>query len=120
MNPLREESWEWQFKIFDFVADNYDVDGFHLEAADQGRCSTKECMEKWPDSVSYFSYVTRRTADYLRKKDPTKLLFATIQGFLTWGTRVSGEQMAPLIELSGSVDSCLTRDTAGRTSLSPT
>jgi hypothetical protein len=106
MNPLREESWEWQFKIFDFVADTYDIDGFHLEAADQGRCSTKQCMEKWPDSVSYFSYVTRRTADYLRKRNPGKLLFATVQGFLKWGTPVSHAEMAHLIELSKSVD-CL-------------
>jgi hypothetical protein len=106
MNPLREESWNWQFQVFDFVADNYDIDGFHLEAADQGRCGTKECMEKWPDSVSYFSYVTKRTADYLRKKDPNKLLFATIQGFLTWGTPLNEAQMAHLVELSGSVD-CL-------------
>ncbi len=41
MNPLREESWEWQRKVFDFVIDNYDIDGIHLESADQGRCKTE-------------------------------------------------------------------------------
>jgi hypothetical protein len=35
LNPLLEESWNWQYRIFDYVADNYDIDGYHLEAADQ-------------------------------------------------------------------------------------
>jgi hypothetical protein len=104
MNPLREESWEWQYKVFEFVADNYDIDGFHLEAADQGRCSTKECMEKWPTSISYFTYVTRRLADYLRRRYPRKLRFATIQGFGSWSKRFNDAEKSLLVELSGSVN----------------
>lgn len=104
MNPLVQESWDWQFKVFDYVIENYDIDGIHLEAADQGRCNSRECLEKWPDNASYYAYVTGRTADYLRQKHPRLELMATIQGFAKWGTSFSDEQQAALIELSKRVD----------------
>lgn len=106
MNPLQEESWQWQYKVFEFVADNYAVDGFHLEAADQGRCTTQECMEKWPTDVSYYSYVTKRMADYLRRKYPNMIVITTVQSFSPWGKGLSQEDKAHLVELSKSVD-CL-------------
>jgi len=106
MNPLKEESWQWLYKVFDYAANNYDVDGFHLEAADQGRCKTAECTEKWPDNVAYYSYVTGKLADYLAQKHPGKLRIATIQGFSSWGKGFTSEQMEHVIELSKRVD-CL-------------
>jgi hypothetical protein len=106
MNPLREESWRWAYKIFDFVMDNYDFDGFHLESADQGRCKTKECLEKWPNNVAYHSYVTGRMADYIRHKDPKKILIATIQNYSTWGAGFTEEEKAYIVDLSKRVD-CL-------------
>jgi hypothetical protein len=106
LNPLNEESWKWQYKIFDYVANNYDIDGFHLEAADQGRCKTPECMEKWPDNVAYFCYVTGKLADYLRDKYPSKLLITTVQGFGSWGKGFNDEQMGHIVELTKRVD-CL-------------
>ena len=106
LNPFKEESWQWQYKIFDYVADNYDIDGYHLEAADQGRCKTPECLEKWPDNVAYYCDVTGKLADYLRKKYPSKVLVTTVQGFSTWGKGFTDEQMGHVIDLSKRVD-CL-------------
>jgi hypothetical protein len=106
LNPLMGESWNWQYRIFDYVADNYDIDGYHLEAADQGRCKTPECLEKWPDDVAYYCYVTGKLAGYLRKKDPSKLLVATLQGFGKWGRNFTAEQKSYLVELSKRLD-CL-------------
>jgi hypothetical protein len=106
MNPCKEESWQWLYKVFDYAADNYDIDGFHLEAADQGRCNTPECREKWPDNVAYFCEVTGRLANYLHQKYPHKLLITTIQGFGTWGKGFTPEQTDQIVDLSKTVD-CL-------------
>jgi len=106
MNPLREESWRWAYKVFDFAMDNYDLDGFHLESADEGRCRTKECLEKWPNNVAYHCYVTGRMADYIRRKDPQKIVTATIQSFTSWGKGFTEEEKTDLIELSKRID-CL-------------
>jgi len=45
MNPLREESWQWANRSFDFVVDNCEIDGFHLESEVHGRCKSPECAE---------------------------------------------------------------------------
>jgi hypothetical protein len=86
--------------------DHYDFDGFHLESADQGRCKTKECMAKWPNDVAYHSHVTGRIADHVRRKDPKKVVIATIQGFGAWGKGFTEEEKTYLVDLSKSVD-CL-------------
>lgn len=106
LNPFLKESWKWQYKIFDYVADNYDIDGFHLEAADQGRCKTADCLANWPDDVAYYCYVTGVLADYLRQKTPGKLVIATLQGFGRWGQDFSEEQKQYVAELTRSLD-CL-------------
>jgi len=106
MNPLREESWNWLYQVFDYVGSRYDVDGFHLEAADQGRCGTPECLEKWPDNVAYYCHLTGKLADYLRQKYPGKLLVTTIQGFSTWGKGFTDRQTGYIVDLSKKVD-CL-------------
>jgi hypothetical protein len=104
MNPLREESWEWQRKVFDFVLDNFDLDGVHLESADLGRCRTKECLERWPGDVAYHCYVTARTAEYLRRKRPGLLLEATVQNFKKWGQNFTPEEVEHVAQLSRTVD----------------
>ncbi len=104
MNPLREESWQWLYKVFDYAADNYDIDGYHLEAADQGRCETAESLEKWPDNVAYYCYVTGRMADYIRRKHPNMMVITTIQGFGPWGVPFTEQEKEDLIKLSRSVD----------------
>ena len=104
MNPLREESWGWTRKVFDFMIDNYEIDGIHLEAADQGRCNTQECLEKWPNDVAYYSYQTARVADYIRAKRPELILTAILLGWGSWGKDFTDEEKDRLVELSRSVD----------------
>jgi hypothetical protein len=113
MNPLREESWQWAYKIFDFVMDNYDFDGFHLESADQGRCKTQECMQKWPNNVGYHCFVTGTMADHVRKKYPGKIVMATIQSFAPYGQTFSEEEKAYLVELSKHIDCLFDQGHAG-------
>jgi hypothetical protein len=118
MNPLQEESWEWQNKVFDFMIDNFDIDGIHLESADQGRCKTPECMERWPNDVAYHTYVTGRTAQYLRKKKPGLIVIAILQGFSQWGRDMSEDEKSMLVELSRSVD-CMFDQGHGGTYIPP-
>ncbi len=104
MNPLREESWQWQNKIFDFVMDNYGIDGFHLESADLGRCRTRECVEKWPNDVAYHCHMTQRMANHIQRKKPELMLMATMHSFTTYGKGFTDEEKTYLVELSRHVD----------------
>ncbi len=104
LNPLREESWEWQRKVFDFVLDNFEIDGVHLESADLGRCRTKECLDRWPNDVAYHSHVTARTAEYLRRKRRSLLLEVSIQAFKTWGQSFTEEEIGHIVDMSRTVD----------------
>ena len=104
MNPLREESWDWQFKVFDHVLDNYDIDGIHLESADQGRSQTGECLEEWPNDVAYHSYITGRMADHIRAKRPDLILTAILLGWSAWGRDFTAEEKDRLVEVSRSID----------------
>lgn len=113
MNPLREESWRWQEKVWDYMIDNYGIDGLHLESADQGRCKTAECLAKWPNDVVYHSYVTSRTAEYLRRKNKNLTLLATVQGFSTWGRDFTAEEDKALVDLSRTVDCLFDQGHAG-------
>ncbi len=36
LNPFLEESWAWQYKIFDYVADNYDIDRYRTRGRRSG------------------------------------------------------------------------------------
>jgi hypothetical protein len=104
MNPLREESWRWQYKVFDYMLDNFEIDGIHLESADLDRCRTKECLEQWPNNVAYHTYVTKRTAEYLRRKRPEITLLASVQNFSKWGRDFTDDEKSMLVDLSRSVD----------------
>jgi hypothetical protein len=104
MNPLREESWVWQRKVYDYMLDNYEIDGFHLESGDQGRCRTKECMERWPSDAAYHCYVTAKAADYLRSRRKDLVLTAILIGYSTWGREFTADEEDELVKLSRSVD----------------
>jgi len=56
--------------------------------------------------VAYHCYVTGRMAEHIRRKDPKKIAFATIQGYSTWGKGFTEEEKGYLVELSRQVD-CL-------------
>lgn len=74
------QSWEWMKKVVDFVCDQYDVDGFHLEPADQGRCSCTSCIKQ--GDIEYFCRISRRTAQYIRSRWPQKKLMVNMCGFM--------------------------------------
>ena len=113
MSPLKEESWQWQYKVLDYMLDHFAIDGIHLESADQGRCKTAECLAKWPNDVAYHCYVTAQTAAYLRRKRPGLTLLATIQNFSTWGRDLTDEEKGLVVELSKSVDCLFDQGHAG-------
>ena len=46
MCASQEESFAWQKKMVDFALE-FGIDGFHLESADQGRCSCEQCKKTW-------------------------------------------------------------------------
>jgi len=104
MNPLRTESWAWQQKIYDYMLDNYEIDGFHLESGDQGRCRAKECMERWPSDAAYHCYITAKAADYLRSRRKDLILTAILIGYSVWGREFTEEEKGELVKLSRSLD----------------
>ena len=98
-----ENSFTWMTKVLDFILDNFDFDGFHLEASDQGRCRCERCA-KYSD-VEYYSIANAKCADYIRKKQPGALLMVSMCGYIPWGTRVTGEtDYNAIMELGGHID----------------
>ncbi len=99
----REESWEWQKKLVDFMM-KWEIDGFHLEAADLGRCTCPECMAKWPANPDYFCEISARTARYIREKMPNAYILVTTISWADWNTGFNEHDRDSLVELSKSVD----------------
>jgi hypothetical protein len=102
MCAAKKESWEWQRKVFDYILDEFDIDGFHLEPSDQGRCRDQYCKH-WGD-VEYYGRITSMCADYVRSKRPQMWLTAILIGWGTWGKDFTDEEKDRLVELSRSVD----------------
>lgn len=96
------ESETIMYKIIDYVAGNYAVDGFHLEAADQGRCNCDSCS-KYTD-IDYFNRINMIAAKYIRSKWPEKVLLVNTSGYLAWGDVFSKEQLEALKPLGESID----------------
>lgn len=106
MCASREESWQWQKKIIDFIL-RYDFDGYHLEASDLGRCTCAACMKKWPVMATYYNEITARCADYIRSQAPGKYLAAITISWTDWNKGFTEEDKTKLVELSTKVDSIL-------------
>jgi hypothetical protein len=102
----KEESWQWQKKIIDFIM-RYEFDGYHLEASDLGRCTCEKCMEKWPVQATYYNEITGHCADYIRKKDPNKYISAITISWADWNKGFTAEDRDNLVDLSKKVDSIL-------------
>ena len=90
MCASKEESWQWQKKIIDFIL-RYDFDGYHLEASDLGRCTCDACMKKWPVQATYYNAITARCADYIRKQAPDKYIAAITISWADWNTGFTEE-----------------------------
>ncbi len=102
----KEESWQWQKKIIDFIL-QYDFDGYHLEASDLGRCTCAECIKTWPVQATYYNVITARAAEYIRSKAPGKFIAAITISWADWNKGFTEEDKDGLVELSKKVDSIL-------------
>lgn len=98
-----EESWKWQRKLVDFMM-KWEIDGFHLEAADLGRCTCPECMAKWPSQADYFCEISARTAKYIREKMPHAFILVTTISWADWNAGFNEHDRDSLVELSKTVD----------------
>ncbi|MCC6795279.1 MAG: hypothetical protein IT366_09190 [Candidatus Hydrogenedentes bacterium] len=99
----REESWTWQKKLVDFMM-KWEMDGFHLEAADLGRCTCPECMTKWPNQADYFCEISKRTAEYIREKMPDAYILVTTISWVDWNLGFNERDRDALVQLSKTVD----------------
>ena len=90
-------------KVIDFVGDTFDVDGFHLEAADQGRCECARCRG-FESDIDYYNAINARTARYIRSRWPEKLLLVNTSGYLAWGDVFNQEQLGKIRELGREID----------------
>jgi len=104
MCPAKEKSWVWMDKIYDYVIDNFNFDGFHLESADRGRCLCEECKKNWPLNSQYHSYVTSRAAQYVRGRAPKSYLATIIFGWTTPKVGFTSEDIDQIVKLGDSVD----------------
>ncbi|MBI5092843.1 MAG: hypothetical protein HZB26_10425 [Candidatus Hydrogenedentes bacterium] len=103
MCASKEASWTWQQRLIDFMM-KWDIDGFHLEAADLGRCSCPDCMATWPNNADYYNNVTARTAQYIREKMPSAYVMLTTISWADWNTGFTEQDKNALVEISKSVD----------------
>ncbi len=106
MCASKEESWEWQRKIVDFIL-RYDFDGYHLEASDLGRCTCEACMKRWSVQATYYNHITGRCADYIRKQAPGKYIAAITISWADWNAGFTEDDKNNLVALSEKVDSIL-------------
>lgn len=98
----KPKSKEWQEKTIDFVSDNFDIDGFHLEVADQGRCKCAQCINQ--GNVQYFSRLNKQTAQYILSKWSDKLLLVNTSGYLPWGDFIKKDEYHHVYDLGESID----------------
>ena len=91
-------------EVVDFVMTTFPLDGFHLEAADQGRCDCPKCRQNWPEDIDYYNAINRKVASYIRAKDPSKLLLVNTSGYLRWGDTFNKEELKKIWELGKCID----------------
>ena len=90
-------------KVIDFVAGTFDIDGFHLEAADQGRCHCESCAH-YENDIAYYNDINIRTAGYIRENYPDKLLLINTSGYLRWGDTFTSGQLKQIEDLGPAID----------------
>jgi len=97
-----EKSRELMERVINFVGNNFAVDGYHLEAADQGRCRCKKCGQE--DDVSYYNRLNAQTAAYIRKQWPQKKLLVNTSGYLPWGDWMNEQERQSVLDLGETID----------------
>src|SRR5262249_47986382 len=66
------ESWRWQERVIRFMLERYDIDGFHTESADLGRCMCEKCRRV--ENVAYHAAINERTNHLIKELAPEKTL----------------------------------------------
>jgi hypothetical protein len=102
MCASRDASWDWMTKVIDFVLHEFEVDGFHLESADQGRCECSDC-QGW-SNAEYHCRINTLTAQYVRTLRGDALLSANLVGLVPWGSTLDREDRGHFVELSRHLD----------------
>ncbi|MCO5241297.1 MAG: hypothetical protein M9904_14700 [Chitinophagaceae bacterium] len=97
-------SFEWVKKILDFVMSEFDFDGIHLESFDQGGCFCPQCAGK-AGIVEYHCRINKKTAKYIRKQWPDKLINVIPIGWaMDSNERFTESDKTHIIELSRHID----------------
>ncbi len=89
-------------RVVDFVDTTFEIDGYHLEAADQGRCHCDQC-QKYSD-IEYYNRINMLVATYIREKYPEKTLLVNSSGYLRWGDVFDQGQLEALRPLGEVID----------------
>ena len=98
----RPESWQWMQRILDYLLAEFGFDGFHLEAADLGRCSCSACAPE--SNTAYYSRLNAQTAAYIRKARPDAVTMVNLCGYLSRGATVPNHDWRHLYELGRHLD----------------
>jgi hypothetical protein len=89
-------------KVIDFIGKNFIVDGYHLEAADQGRCCCEKCIQE--GDVDYYNRINHLTAAYIRNRWPEKKLLVNTSGYLPWGDWMNEKERGSVLDLGKNID----------------
>lgn len=97
-----EDSWNWMKKVLDYILLNFNIDGFHLESSDQGRCTCPSCSKM--GDIEYHSKINKKVAEYVRSRWPDKILMVNMCGYTKWGGKIPKEEFRYLQELGKCID----------------
>lgn len=98
----KPESWVWMKKVIDYIASEFEIDGFHLESSDLGRCTCPLCREK--GDVEYHCGLNKQTAEYIRSRWPEKILMVNMCGYTGWRPLCPPEDKKHLLDLGDTLD----------------
>lgn len=97
-----EDSWNWMKRVIDYILLNFNIDGFHLESSDQGRCSCSSCSKM--GDVEYHCMINKKVAEYVRSKWTDKIVMLNMCGFTRWGSKIPKDEFRFLQELGKHLD----------------
>lgn len=93
-----DKSFEWMKQVVDYLLEEYNFDGFHLEAADLGRCFCSNCESK--SNSEYFCEINTKTAKYIYANNSNAHLIVSLCGYLPKGNTIPSKEWAYYKEMS--------------------
>jgi hypothetical protein len=102
MCGTRPESRQWMQRVVDYLLAEFAFDGFHLEAADLGRCNCTTCSGE--SDTAYYSRLSAETAATIRRASPGAVLMVNMCGSLPPGKTVPRHDWPHLQALSKELD----------------